>query len=620
MSIHQKRDLKVAAGGVAISSAIMGVIFYTAWTDIYLQVKNIEAQVEAGIPLLTDGALQVVAMAALGLYLTWNVLFALDIQKRYQGVLILVGSIVALVLLAGLGVFLPNMHLNIQNAVSLFSGIGFGLVSEAAKLPWRDEPGDLRDIAFRDSSWKAVKTIHGAPAQFPTAVKGVYRTIILLVVGANAVLLLGTTPIVGKIASILISPIFGYYLLKLVEFNPTETSEESLNTVILGPTGSGKTLALYGLYKAALDGNDELGQVKPLKETNLLIETIEEGQNANLLGDTDDIREETKNPFVQNLNGDEKWPVPSTTGLHEFGFKFPFGTLPKRIVQVQLTDHSGGLFGKLFRHKEAVTDGGVPGEDNEEDSSEVPSFLNEDAETDAESDLDTNAEDNTLESIEDHVPLEENQDREDNPEGSMQSDTDDLNESEPHETNGQVAEGDNDGSRTDYGENLSDAEQIQIIEDQITEADKLVFLIDMYKLISDDSNLPAGIAQMNRICERTDPDDVALVVTKSDYAIEPFQNAYDYDNVEPDTAGNSVVDYDEFIEFVTDRLAKQTNIKGLMNVADANRLIPVYYKTERDENGERVPRRSTDNGLFATQNNLDGVGFDIVLQEIAGHR
>jgi len=142
------------------------------------------------------------------------------------------------------------------------------------------------------------------------------------------------------------------------------------------------------------------------------------------------------------------------------------------------------------------------------------------------------------------------------------------------------------GSSPDFREQV-----INEVSDNITHSDKLVMLLDVERFVgeySDDAEISMGIQSMKKIARGTDPDEVILVATKSDYLIDRWQDENDseYGPAKNETKWN------EFREFVSDEFYSNIAIKGFMQIVNTRRVYPVYFHTDEnynlttDEDGE----------------------------------
>lgn len=186
----------------------------------------------------------------------------------------------------------------------------------------------------------------------------------------------------------------------------------------------------------------------------------------------------------------------------------------------------------------------------------------------------------------------------------------------------------------DDSESMSQAEIVARLEEKVLESDTLLLMLDCERLIG---RAPAGpgsesleTAEMNRIVNGADPDQVILVGTKADVLIEDWKpwHLTHYDgNVDTERlpAPHEVERYEQsFREYVTERFESETGM--LLSNADTSMVYPVYFETERvdtsedDADPEEKPRRDDDlewAPVPDANGELQPHGYDEVLSVIA---
>ncbi len=129
-------------------------------------------------------------------------------------------------------------------------------------------------------------------------------------------------------------------------------------------------------------------------------------------------------------------------------------------------------------------------------------------------------------------------------------------------------------------------------------ADTVIFLIDCERFANDES---LGIEPYFEIMQSQDETDIVLVATKADVLAGQFRE---------ERGINAEQYFDDFVEFVNDRLQNNQTIRALVTESAGSRIHPVYYHTRVNDEGERVPMR---NGGDVTT-----VGFDRLLERLGG--
>ncbi|MEF8814217.1 MAG: hypothetical protein V5A55_10430 [Halovenus sp.] len=633
MSQREQRDFVFNTVVVVVLSAVMGVILNNAWATIYRPVKGVLSALVAPIPGLAGGGVQFLAVFGLTLYLTWTVIFGHDVRKRYQGAILLAGSIIVLVVLAFLGTFLPNIEMRLSNVAALFLGIFVGIVSESIKTPVHEETGRLRYFSRENSSLGAIRTTDGELAEFPAAMYGLFILLMMLILGGVVGVLVGGAPVLLKLGSVVLAGLYARFLLNFLNFE-ADLSVQSASIEILGPTGSGKTLFLIGLYQTLLDMDEETdveAAVKPKHRMSALMNSL------------------------ANWDPDEDgWPVTSTPAdeLRSYGFEFTIGRIAPKRIEVSLTDHSGRHIRDLpdvsvdadgSTDTDVATDGGSPSEPDEDDDEDESRLSWMSSGTDSVSDTvedessDGSADESSDSSLGDRVK-----------EGlgaaadTVSSSTGDgATETDYGSTGGDVSTG---MDETDWSpdevavsgteQEVSNASEAQrTLKKRLQDTSTLIFLIDCDRIMNpaefssddhaddsqesvvgetekDDADL--AIEEMEEIVSDVGPDDVILVASKADYLIDRFKEAqpHDYAPHEPGA------DYAEFTEFVTEGFAESRNFQRLMNTTGAGTIHPVYFETE-ERNGRVLPKVAENDILpEAGGNDLRPVGFHLVIREI----
>lgn len=140
-------------------------------------------------------------------------------------------------------------------------------------------------------------------------------------------------------------------------------------------------------------------------------------------------------------------------------------------------------------------------------------------------------------------------------------------------------------------------EELARIAGGVTDATTLIMLIDSERFINDDG---LGLAEYFEILKNTDESNVILVATKSDIFADMFWEEYEQSPQE---------NFDGFRQYVEDQLTQSEQFASLLRQTPTSEVHPVYYETEFNEDGERVPYRDE-------QQQVVTVGFKQLLEKL----
>ncbi len=135
------------------------------------------------------------------------------------------------------------------------------------------------------------------------------------------------------------------------------------------------------------------------------------------------------------------------------------------------------------------------------------------------------------------------------------------------------------------------------LSEGVENASTLILCVDTERFVN---NEPLDISEYFSILQATDNEGLLLVATKTDVLADEFEEQR---GLEPHLY------FDEFKEFVNNRLRQSENVDSLVTETAGAEIHPVYYQTKVNENGNRVPMRD-DTGSVMT------VGFDELLERI----
>lgn len=138
---------------------------------------------------------------------------------------------------------------------------------------------------------------------------------------------------------------------------------------------------------------------------------------------------------------------------------------------------------------------------------------------------------------------------------------------------------------------------LERLREGVSRADTLVIIIDCERFVN---NEPLEISPYFSILQAAGDKNALLVATKADHLAEEFEEE---NNLEPHQY------YEEFTDYVNQRLRQNQNINGLVTQVGDAKIHPVYYQTKVDEQGNIVPMRDQ-------QGNALTVGFESLLERL----
>ena len=139
--------------------------------------------------------------------------------------------------------------------------------------------------------------------------------------------------------------------------------------------------------------------------------------------------------------------------------------------------------------------------------------------------------------------------------------------------------------------------ELELITEGIQAADTLILLVDVERHVNNEG---LGLAEYFRILEEADDKGAIIVATKCDILADQF---WEQQEVTPERA------FGEFRQYVEDELCTSEQFQALLRQTPQSEVHPVYYETEFNDEGERVPVRD-ENGSVVT------VGFDRLLSRL----
>lgn len=294
----QKLVLRFVA--IIVVSPLLGWMLARAWVPgntIYMTVATTLREV-LGTNL--SRSLQLVASAGMGLYFGFLTIFILDIKKRVQGALLLLGTALGLVVLTIQGVLLPNLNPGYTpNILAFFVLYVAGLTFDMDKL---------LSIDPSQSTLRDPRTENGEVPEFSNAAKGLFVVLaFVIVLSLVQVILAGAFEIFDVVAAVV-----GIYLLySFIQY------EVKSDYMLLGPGQSGKSMAMLGMALTMYDFDD-----------------VQPDPNSYLQGAIE---------LAGDPHYEDNWPFKQTEGLKETSFQMLVGDVFPRRMRLVAFDYPGQL-------------------------------------------------------------------------------------------------------------------------------------------------------------------------------------------------------------------------------------------------------------------------------------
>lgn len=267
-------------------------------------------------------ALELAGAFGLGLFGAILTLFIADVKKRVQGMLLLIGGVLAVGVLAGMGVLLPN--------IDFASPINLGGLAVGFLLGLAIEAPEIRAIDWAESTFRRPTTRSGDVVEFRLAAYTLFGLVAVLLAVTLAQAILAEVVAVYDLAA---SALFLVMAYRFVQY------ESELSYVTLGPARAGKSMLALGLCLELLAADG------PHPKPNAYLQNGIER--------------------VSNLQpGNERWPLPSTAPdeLEVSSLEVIVGYYFPRRLELTALDYAGQHLPRVVEH---ITDGrGLAGEDD----------------------------------------------------------------------------------------------------------------------------------------------------------------------------------------------------------------------------------------------------------------
>lgn len=336
---------------ILFTAPFIGWMLFRAWGPQTAAFELLRAfKTAVGLPAGVAGT-EAIASFGLGLYFSLLAIFASDVRKRFQGILILAGSVIALAVMAYLGVLLPNLDpTRAINWAGLISGVILGSLIEYQTLG---------QVNPETSTLGHAKTETGKSVEFKNATYALFGVIAaIIIVGLVQAYVAGRLFPLDPIAVFA----FVVVLYWFIGYNSSHTFQ------VLGPKQSGKSMFLLGLFLERVQRNSDQEMELPPNPNDGMKSMLSklEGYDP----------EEDGWPTAANPVGER--------GLNRIWFGFTAGSMFPVHVVMSAIDHGGEHLRDIadrIRPNQPMTDGG-PGISEESDSSDIYDYDDDSTTTD----------------------------------------------------------------------------------------------------------------------------------------------------------------------------------------------------------------------------------------------
>lgn len=272
-----------------------------------------------------------------GIFLGFLILMAIDPKKRWQAMLLLLGTGIALLGLQAQNLFLPNINV-IGNAAWFIGGLALAVVFGGGRKLVVEQTVEAFEFRRASQSILVILTLIVVVSlleyhvQYPDFIQVSQAGVEITAVQSPSIGV-DTANLPTHLA---VSGLFVVTLKRFVQYD----AEESF--FVLGPPASGKSLFLIGSYLEALDSRPDDGGSTPMKPSQDLME------------------------MVEMLDRQEQQWIVEATGrgeLNELDFQYVHGSVFPTNIQLSGLDYAGEYLARL---PDAIA--GSVGDDEEMDT------------------------------------------------------------------------------------------------------------------------------------------------------------------------------------------------------------------------------------------------------------
>lgn len=256
---------------IALSALFLVETLGQAWTN-----SQIFRELLVAVQFYPNIPVSLAAFTALvtGIYIGLLTLFTLDPKKRWQGLILWIGTVSGLLVLASMGLLIPNIELLGEDGPWFVGGLVLGLLLGGGRKLTRATQSRLPEfrragtLLLYGISLIVILGIVEYHVLFPEVFNARQGDGLVVNPTQRGVPATNTN---GLFVNLILSGIFIGTLRRFVRYDAQETF------VVLGPRESGKTMFFIGLYIAALDKSDNDEKVSANAK---LMEYIEEFDTA----------------------------------------------------------------------------------------------------------------------------------------------------------------------------------------------------------------------------------------------------------------------------------------------------------------------------------------------------
>ncbi|MEF8801206.1 MAG: hypothetical protein V5A38_09255 [Halolamina sp.] len=311
----EKAKLGAYFAVMLVLTAPLSSMWGRAWQEAHI-VRSVLA-----LRRLIGLTLEEVSVLVFGVFIGLLTLMTIDPKKRWQAVLLWLGTLISLFALQSMGLFLPEVNF-VQSWQWLFGGVVAGVVTGGGKkLVPRNNPEAWE---FRRAARYIYLFVFGVTILALLEYHIRYSDF-LLVTGSQAAIVppdqFQVTFVQENLAShILVSGLFLVTLRQFVRYDAEQ------RFFVLGPRQSGKSLFLIGAYLQGLERSRTEESHTPMNPSQDLMEMVEE---------------------LDRMNAD--WLLESTNPgeVKQLDFQYIHGTIFPKNVQLTGADYAGEWLNKL---------------------------------------------------------------------------------------------------------------------------------------------------------------------------------------------------------------------------------------------------------------------------------
>lgn len=297
-----REPLKLVAMFVAMlaTAPVLGWMMGRAWVPEHSLYSTVQSSATQLLGLGGEASVELIGVFGVGAYLALLLLFTFDMKKRVQGALLLVGTGIALGVIASMGVFIPRVNVTAINAIGLVLGVAAGLFIES---------GQLLALDLGESSLRRPTLDSGEVAEFR------YASVLLFVLLTGMLLVTFVQAIQAGVVRVFDAAAVLVFVGMTYQFIQYDAEADYMT---LGPARSGKSMMMLGLCLDLMQHSDHRPNPNEYLQSGL-----ERASNLR--------------------RGEERWPIPSTAhdDIQVASFEVISGRYFPRRLELQALDYAG---------------------------------------------------------------------------------------------------------------------------------------------------------------------------------------------------------------------------------------------------------------------------------------